>query len=772
MIRQEWKKLIHSKILMLVVIAVIAIPSVYTTLFLGSMWDPYGKADQLPVAVVNKDRPAVYGEEKLEIGKKLTEELKKDRSLDFRFTDEKAAQKWLANGDCYMVMTIPEDFSANAATLTQETPKKMEIFCETNPGTNYIASKMSGTAMKEIKSSVRKEVTKVYAQVLFDSMQKAEKGMKQASEGADSLEKGAEKVVDGNNVLTQNLDRLCDSTLMFQEGSETLAEGIRQYTGGLKEAEKGAVQLEENLVRLSGAYGDLSRGVSDLQNGTGKLKSGLQSVVGEEYGNSTSLAEGSRKISEGMKQISKVLNQTPDTAAISSLAAKLQGISQALGNTADFSNPSELKEKLENAQITGEVQALAEIAKEAVDAAEKNYQEGNNMAKQMRDAATALSSTAKLLENTAESLEGTQQLKTAAEMLRQQSEILAEGVQDYTEGVNAASDGSAILFNGMNTFQDSAEQIGQGIEAIKQGSGALTKGTQKLAEAALTMTPGAERLADGAGQIADGANALFEGSSSLGEGMGTIREGADILAKNLKEGTQKLGSINTGSSVVDMFAAPVDTKETEMTVMPNNGHAMAPYMMSVGLWVGCIAFSLMYPLNSFSGKLRSGREWWFSKASVLYFVAVAQAIVMVQALYLFDGFRPVRWGQTVLTACVASLAFMSVMYFFTSFLGKVGSFLMLIFMVVQLSGSAGTYPVEVSGDFVPLLHHFVPFTYTVKAFRSTISGGESVTGCLIFLAILFMAFSLLAAVQFRIRAAKLKKNKPLLSDWLEEHGLA
>ena len=167
-----------------------------------------------------------------------------------------------------MVMTIPEDFSANAATLTQETPKKMEIFCETNPGTNYIASKMSGTAMKEIKSSVRKEVTKVYAQVLFDSMQKAEKGMKQASEGADSLEKGAEKVVDGNNVLTQNLDRLCDSTLMFQEGSETLAEGIRQYTGGLKEAEKGAVQLEENLVRLSGAYGDLSRGVSDLQNGT------------------------------------------------------------------------------------------------------------------------------------------------------------------------------------------------------------------------------------------------------------------------------------------------------------------------------------------------------------------------------------------------------------------------------------------------------------------------------------------------------------------------
>ena len=52
-------------------------------------------------------------------------------------------------------------------------------------------------------------------------------------------------------------------------------------------------------------------------------------------------------------------------------------------------------------------------------------------------------------------------------------------------------------------------------------------------------------------------------------------------------------------------------------------------------------------------------------------------------------------------ACVASVAFMSIMYFFTDLFGKAGSFLMLIFMVVQLAGSAGTYPLEVSGSFVP-----------------------------------------------------------------------
>ncbi len=99
-----------------------------------------------------------------------------------------------------------------------------------------------------------------------------------------------------------------------------------------------------------------------------------------------------------------------------------------------------------------------------------------------------------------------------------------------------------------------------------------------------------------------------------------------------------------------MFAAPVDTEETQITEVANNGHAMAPYMMSVGLWVGCIAFSLMYPLTSYAGQMKSGFRWWISKASVLYLTALLQAVVMIGALHVFDGFTPVETGRTVLVA--------------------------------------------------------------------------------------------------------------------------
>ena len=105
----------------------------------------------------------------------------------------------------------------------------------------------------------------------------------------------------------------------------------------------------------------------------------------------------------------------------------------------------------------------------------------------------------------------------------------------------------------------------------------------------------------------------------------------------------------------------------------------------------------MYPLTEYTGKLKSGAAWWLSKASVLYAIAVAQALVMVAALHVINGFDPARMGQTLLVACVASVTFMSVMYFFTNLMGKVGSFLMLVFMVIQLAGSVGTYPLELSG---------------------------------------------------------------------------
>lgn len=109
-------------------------------------------------------------------------------------------------------------------------------------------------------------------------------------------------------------------------------------------------------------------------------------------------------------------------------------------------------------------------------------------------------------------------------------------------------------------------------------------------------------------------------------------------------------------------------------------------MMSVGLWVGALAFCLMYPLTTYKGKLKSGFAWWASKASILYPVAILQGLLLIILLHVFNGFTPIEMTKTVLFACLTAMAFTSIMYFFNITFGKVGSFLMLVFMVIQLAG--------------------------------------------------------------------------------------
>ena len=68
MLKREWQKISKNPWMIIILIAIITIPAIYTSVFLGSMWDPYGDADQLPVAVVNHDKKVNYEGKTLQVG--------------------------------------------------------------------------------------------------------------------------------------------------------------------------------------------------------------------------------------------------------------------------------------------------------------------------------------------------------------------------------------------------------------------------------------------------------------------------------------------------------------------------------------------------------------------------------------------------------------------------------------------------------------------------------------------------------------------------------
>lgn len=798
MLRQEWHRLFKNKILLIVIVAVITIPTIYTTLFLGSMWDPYGNIDKLPVAVINHDVPVTYADQKLDIGGTLMDELKDNDSLDFQFPSEAEAQKGLKDGTYYMVITIPEEFSAHAASLTDAHPEKMTLAYETNPGTNYIASKMSETAMKELESSVQEEVTKTYTEVLFDKLAEVGDGMQEAADGSGELKSGANQLADGNQTITDNLQVLSDSTLIFADGSRELEVGLSQYTDGVSAVAAGAEELKNGVNALDSGVNDAQKGGSDLAAGAADVDdnmtalnaglselnaaaSALPDAADALNAGAASLSDGAAQLSGGIASLSEgaaglkdgadALSSGLQSAASSSQSLRngAAGISQALSTLAGAEGvPEEVR-----AQIAA-VQQQADKFSAGVSAYTYGVDKATAGSAQLASKIPDLQNGISTVQDGADSLKnGIGQLQTGTSALAEQAPALAGGISTAASGADQLQkQGTSVLRQGAANLDSGLGELAQGSAKLKDGTDTLVSGAGQLTSNSKALTEGAAKLTDGAGQIRSGAGQLSDGSRKLGDGIGQISEGADTLSKELGSGAEQIRETNTSDQAVDMFAAPVDTEETQITEVANNGHAMAPYMMSVGLWVGCIAFSLMYPLTSHAGQMKSGFRWWISKASVLYLIAVLQAAVMIGALHIFDGFTPVQMGKTVLVACTASLAFMSVMYFFTSLLGRVGSFLMLIFMVIQLAGSVGTYPYELSGSFVPYLHDWVPFTYTVQAFRSTISGGESIRGCLIFLMILFLVFTGLTILEFTVRARKMREGKNTWMVWLEEHGLA
>lgn len=905
MVKQEWKSLWRNKILMIVLVFIIAIPAIYTTLFLGSMWDPYGKLDELPVAVVNLDEPVEYEGETLNVGQKLVDKLKDDGSLCFNFTDADQAERGLKNGTYYMVITVPKNFSENATTLMDTVPKKMELDYKTNPGTNYIAMKMSETALEKIKTSVAQEVTKTYAETIFDKISEAGNGMKDAADGAGEIYDGTEKLSDGNKTISDNLKTLSEGTLTFKDGTSELKVGLSSYLDGVNQLSdgsttlaNGATSLLTGALKLNDGANSLSDGTKTLTSGTATLESGAKTLESglKTYtdgvkqandgaaalnSNSSALTAGAQQLTAGNEQLSSGsaqilggLNQMSSTVKsglpsedkITELSGGLDTYSAAIGKMNDelqnTSLPSEeelaalnavktdLTNSLTNAgdnakslyvlaaqlQASGDLQTAAQV-KEIADSLAANVttaandataigavfeqvtpslskvtelksgvaQLNENKELVLGGAKTAVSGMYSGLANVSYALDtqiipgmstldgGISQVSDGAKSLSSGLTAYTSGVAQVGSGLTQLNDNSAQLNSGATQLSSGASQLSSGAKSLDSGADELKSGTNQLADgtktlddgtktltsgfAALTannskLTSGANQLADGAVTLNDGAGQLYDGSITLGNGLSDLKDGANTLKTGLEDGQKTIDENKGDDAVYEMISSPVKSNETKISNVENNGHAMAAYMMCVGLWVLCIAFCIMYPLTEHHGEIKSGFSWWLSKAGIAYLVALVAAYAMIGSLQLFLHFEPTELLNTFLVAGITAIAFMSILYFFNVWLGKVGSFLMLIFMVVQLAGSAGTYPIEISGDFVATIHKWLPFSYAVDAFRGTISGNGNILEVTIVLLSIAIIFTLLTIMMFNIRAKMIKNNKKGLYDFIEKCGLA
>lgn len=852
MIKKEWQAIFKNKILLISFIVISFIPILYASFFLKSVWDPYGKTGELPVAVVNEDKEVKYNGKTLSVGQELVDQLKEDKNLNWQFVSSSEAQKGLENQDYYMIVTIPENFSENAATVMDDNPQKMNIEYETNGALNYLGEVIGETAMKQLKSEVSKKVTEVYAKAIFEQLSEIGDGFAKAADGASQLDDGANELADGGKTLNDGLKTLAESTITFSDGENTFSLALDKYLAGavkldnglgelktgvdtlgekVPELADGVDQLDSGSTKLSQGIKDYTNGVSKIADGTdtlasngATLKTGVNTLV-------TSLSDGTEQLKSGAEQILAGLTQMSDqlgtqidgskaqldalNQGLTSINQGLQDLNDALnagGSTsADLSQVtgaiSQIEQQAEaieakvspSTQIQDAVKATsqwdsisADEQQEILDALDSISASNNTEILQatgtikgyvgaLNTAMSTLSSTLTEAGNSANTLSATiQQLATgsatalpgAKQAITQLSEGLTSvktaldgqlipGMSQLEGGINSLqsglSTGSAKLSEGMNSYIAGVEKVNEGVQKLNDNSGQLNNGASQLSkglgtlnENVPTLKDGVERLVSGTAtmkagsselvgnntalmsgqlkledaskQLNDGSVKLADGSSTLLNGLNTLKDGSGELSSALSEGSEKVNDVHTSDKTAEMIAQPNDISQEKYSEVPNYGHALAPYVLSLALYVGCLVFNFIYPIRKIAVKNKSAFEWWMSKISVGLVAATAMAFVE-GSIMLALGLKANHMVEYFIVSLVSAYAYMFLIMFLAMAFDNPGRFIAMVLLILQLAGSGGTFPMPLTGKFFRFIHPYLPMTHSIYGFREAISSG-------------------------------------------------
>ncbi len=871
---KEWKAIFKKPTFIIVMIGISLIPALYNIIFLSSMWDPYGQLSDLPVAVVNNDKEASYNGNTMAIGKDMVSNLKENKTLDFHFVDEDEGKKGLEDGDYYMVVTLPSDLSEKASSILTDHPEQMQIDYQTSSGHSFIASKMSDSAMTQLKQSVSTNVTETYTKALFNKMVDLKDGMSQAASGSEKLTDGANQLVAGSQTLTTNLNSLADSSLTFSNGTEQFTKGLSSYISGVEQLHLGLGNFNSGLVTYTGAVSQLdsglgqlsskspelarginqlytgvesytsgvsqlnaglnqfSSGVSAYTNGVGNLATGANQLSNQ----SATLRMGVEQLSEGIQQLSSKLDASSGKKdQINQLSSGLNQLNQAIQNIdvgdtkkldsvlssiVSLSNQmlasaqSDKATTLANIQSTAAYQSLtseqqaeisASVSQNSTDSIQSAQSivalvqglQGSleNLQNQSSNLSTLKNQANQVLPITFTSLTGlssglTEIQGAVTSKLVPDSQSIVSGVNAYTIGVDKVSQGASQLSEKNATLTGSLDQlvsgsntltqksysltagIGQlvektpelvfGIEKLSTGSNQLNQksqeliagvdklqsGSSQLADKSSQLISGASQLESGANKLADGAGKLAEGGTKLTSGLEGLQTGVASLGQGLDNASDQLKSASTESKNAEILSNPLSLSKTDNDQVPVNGIAMAPYMISVALFVAAISTNMIFTKLPSGCHPESRWAWLKSRAEINGIIAVLAGILVYGGVHLI-GLTANHEMRTFILIILTSLVFMSMVTALTTWNIRIGAFFSLILLLLQLASSAGTYPLALTNAFFRAISPWLPMSYSVSGLRQTISMTGNIHHQVIFLAVILVLFICLGMLAYQ-----------------------
>jgi len=743
LVKEELLAILRNKKVLIPIIAVMFVPVLYAGMFLWAFWDPYAKLDELPVAVINGDAGATLDGDHLKLGDDLVSKLKENEQFDFSFVDKTEGYDNLKNQKYYMVIEIPKDFSKNATTLLDEQPKKLELIYTPNESYNFLSAQIGGTAAEKIKTAVASKVTETYAETMFDKVSELANGVVKASDGAGQLSDGSVELNKGSKDLHEGLATLAEKSILFNDGMKSADAGSDKLAAGSKELYNGLETLAEKSIEFDNGVKAAASGSKQLEAGSSELKTGLAKADA----NLPLLIAGTKEASAGAEQlkrdlpagiasgIEKELNgsvvdlhagidqfQTQLTNSLASQIAaqtmtqqteKMQKLAQTLienkvdpalvqGIMANEQKNAPTKEQLEQ-------QILSEL-KPKIDAGFSQFKTGVD---------EKLAGSSKGLEDKI-----TAQTNPYFDQLISGIGKINGGQLELQKGIHALYVGSSKLADGSNNLSEGLSQLANGADQMTAGTGQLASGSGELKTGASDLNNGLNQLTTGASALSSGAGQLEDGSSQLKDGTTKLSEGAKELADKLSDGADEAAKVHSDEKTYNMMADPVKLDNENINHVPNYGTGFAPYFLSLGLFVGALLLSIVFPLRETAIAPANGFNWFSSKFSIMAGIGIFQALLADVILLGGLGLEVQSIPKFILFSIITSLTFVALIQLLVSVFADAGRFIAIIILILQLTTSAGTFPLELIPNFLQHFNAYLPMSYSVQGFKAVISSGD------------------------------------------------
>lgn len=664
--KRDIGRLSKNIVALIVVIGVCIIPSLYAWFNIAANKDPYGNTANIKIAVANNDAGTendMLGN--LDVGGQIVDTLKENDSLGWVFVSEDKAISGVKSGEYYAAIVIPDNFSESMVSFLSGKIEQPEFDYYLNEKKNAIAPKITDTGANTIQQQVNTEFVSAAAGTVADILN-------------GSVSEIGTKLDDVQNDISTKISTVSDNLKEYEKALDSFN----------KTVDSSNKLIEKSKKSMAIVKSDANSGVNSIKNGTDSLTLVRNDIA--DFAND--LGAG---ISKAQNSLAKVNTKSGiNLGKISSKTESIHGQFQEMITSVEsiIDKNSEMLTTLKEINKKYPSDSLTNLINE-LDSQNSKYK---TILQKLRTGSDSINDAT----------------TTSVKAVESISKIIEKNTKDIHSSKITVENG---IMTGLNTSLDTFSNIQGTLSGILKGVGPATDNVVTLMD-----------------QLENSLDSAKKALSSTGSSIKKVQErldkaNVDISVVKTSKIYEKLKDMTNLDSdkVASFMSSPVKLKTETFYSVENYGTAMTPFYTNLAIWVGGIVLIAIFKMEvDKSEKIKNftPTQAYFGRWMLFILVGFMQALIICLGDIFILKIKCQHPVLFVVAGLVAAFVYVNLIYALSLTFKHIGKAVSVILVILQIPGSAGTYPIEMTPGFFQAIHPLLPFTYGINAMREAIAG--------------------------------------------------